>query len=744
MKDLLKIGIRQNAILVPRDFRGETNSTITETTAALVANLSKLGFDLSESLLHALNGADAPFKLEVLDTFREVLNVGNNWAPLVKGWQVPTGESRVDHLVTWFVNLVGGRGTRLDCGHVIPADTFPLERYNGCPFCGTPFEFAKIENYGQGSKKKLLQLWTEEDLQRYYTNLLESKTALDATQVDSLKTLLAQFPLPTLNIGMKETLVLVIRTCIEVGKPEQAQALVKNPSDVLRYLWFEKTGFLQLIAPSTIVHRASRNQRHITTKEDKSAAAKLAKKAELDLKYDRKTCRMVATWLNGLPMSAEQACETMHAKRGMWVRFIRALRLAEYAKKEGFQNLARLMDVFYRQDYTVWQARVNHFRLRNDADETFRLLKERPGLFARSLFANMLWFGPKTAVEAFETVIDKVPARLVFTLNMYAQLYFQADQQRTVRPLGATPKSVPAHRLLKLYSEEQLEEMKAMTEELCLSAMRKRFAGVENTNKTIFIDPLLFNMPLAIGDRSESVQDLPSALIGTRFPVESDQVRLFMQWGKDLPAQHLDMDLSCFLAFDRKVEVCSYHNLVATGCKHSGDIRSIPEKVGTAEYIELDLQALAKAHVRYVVFTCNAYSNGEITPNLVLGWMNSQFHMQISEETGVAYDPSCVQHQVRINQGLTKGLVFGMLDVEAREIIWLEMPFYGQVVQQLDLRGAKSLLAKLNSKMSVGNLLLLKADAQNLQRVDAVEAAEEVYDQQWAIDAAGVTQLFLD
>jgi hypothetical protein len=744
MKDLLKIGIRQNAILVTRDFRGDSNSTITETTAGLVANLSKLGFEVSETLLHALNGANAVFKLEVLNAFREVLNVGNNWAPLVKGWQVPTGENYIDHLVTWFVNLVGGRGTRLDCGHIIPVDTFPLERYNGCPFCGTPFEFGGIEKYGQGSKKKLLQLWTEEDLQRYYVNLLESKTALDATQVDSLKTLLAQFPLPTLNIGMKETQVLVIRTYVDVGKPELAQVLVKTPNDVLRYLWFEKTGFLQIIEPSTIVRRKGRNQRHITLNEDKSAAAKLTAKAELELKYDRKTCRTVATWLNDLPMSAEQACEIMHAKRGMWVRFFRALRLAEYAKKESFQQLARLVDVFYRQDYTVWQASVNHFRLRSDAERTFQLLKERPGLFARSLFANMLWFGPKTTVEAFEAVIDRVPARLVFTLNMYAQLYFQADQDRTVRPLGAVPKAVPAHRLLKLYSEEQLEEMKAMTEELCLSAMKKRFAGIENTNKTIFIDPLLFNIPLSIGDRSETVQDLPSALIGTRFPLEDDQVRLFMQWGKDLPAQHLDMDLSCYIAFDRKAEICSYACLVATGCKHSGDIRSIPEKVGTAEYIELDLNALAKAGARYLVFTCNAYSNGEITPNLVLGWMNSKFQMQISEETGVAYDPSCVQHQVRITQGLTKGLVFGVLEVETKEIIWLEMPFQGQVVQHLDLKGVNSLLAKINSKMSVGNLLVLKAEAQNLQRVNAAEDAQEVYDKQWAIDAAGVTKLFLD
>ncbi len=40
----------------------------------------------------------------------------------------------------------------------------------------------------------------------------------------------------------------------------------------------------------------------------------------------------------------------------MWVRMIRALRLAEYARKPEFGNLKELMDIFYREAYTVWQG----------------------------------------------------------------------------------------------------------------------------------------------------------------------------------------------------------------------------------------------------------------------------------------------------------------------------------------------------------------------------------------------------
>lgn len=118
--------------------------------------------------------------------------------------------------------------------------------------------------------------------------------------------------------------------------------------------------------------------------------------------------------------------------------------------------------------------------------------------------------------------------------------------------------------------------------------------------------------------------------------------------------------------------------------------------------------------------------------------------MKISAKTGVAYDPSCVQHQVRITNSLAKGLVFGVLDVEAREIVWLEMPFDGQVVQNLDLRNVENLLAKLDSKMSVGALLMIKAEAQNLEILPTAEGADEAYTREWAINTAAVTKLLVD
>jgi hypothetical protein len=748
---LLQVSLRQKAVYIPQGavVGSGSNSvaTIPEATALLVANLAKLGFGVTEPLLHALEHATPDFQAQLLEGLREVMGVDKNWTPLVKGWDTPTGESRLDHLLTFFANIFKTKGTTLPCGHIIPPDTFPLERYNGCPFCGTPFEMAGLEHTGQGSKLKVLELWTDADVAGFLHDLLASKTALDATQTDSLRRLLTELPLPTgVPIAMKETRLAVVDAYVQLNQPDQAQALLSTPTDILRYLWYKKTGFAQLIEPKVIEKRRQRNATHLAwsanRNEQVQAQIQAQAQAELKLKYSRREALMVARWLNALPQTPSQLCEIMHLKRSMWVRFIRALRLAEYSKRPGMDKLRETLDVFYNQTYEVWQGRVNHFRLRAEAEPTLALLQQRPGLFARSLFATMLWFGAEPTVAAFAAVLDYVPARLVFTLAMYAEDYFTPGNKRVVKPLGGGSKQIKANRLLNNYSVEQLQAMKAAVVDLCLLAMQRRFAAQPTPHRTMYIDPILFKMPVAIGDRSDTVQDLPAALMGTRFVVESEQVRLFIQWGVGLPAQHLDMDLSCTVASATKTAFCSFSKLVTTGCKHSGDMQYIPDQVGTAEYIELDLAALSAAEAQYVTFTCNAYTAGAITPNLTVGWMNSQHPMRISS-SGVAYDPSCVQHQVRVTQGLAKGLVFGVLDVAQREIIWLEMPFQGQLVQNLNLAGVQTLLRKLESKLSIGQLLTVKAQAQNLELVEE-PTADEVYTAAWAQNAAAVTQLLVD
>ena len=747
--NLTEVALRQRALFF--DVRREEIDMNSESTAAVMAFIARLkenGYCVSEELLHALNNVSPVRLAEITKVINKVLRVGLNWAPLVKGWNVPTGERLSDHIITLIVNLLGKdsdiKGTTLPCGHLIPEGTFPIERYNGCPFCGTPFKTADFVYRGQGSKLKELRLFTKSDMEHLFETLLSSPVPLDATQQDSLSMLLAEFPLPeTPSVTMKETVMLVVKRLVELGRDGEAGKLLKTPTDILRYQWYEKTGYIQLIEPKTLIAHASRLYTHIWGPLDKSADAAKAMKEKLMLKYDRRTCRRVARWLNALPMTPEAASETMNPKRGMWVRMIRALRLGEFSRKEGFGNLSRLLDVFYNQAYSTWQGHVDKAKSENDSSTTLSLLKERPGLFARCLFASMLRFGSDHVLTAFNEVTDKLPARLLLSLGNAADTYFDPSATRIARPITGVAKTIDSNPLLTLYNKEILKEMAAAVNDLYRDSMARRFAAHPTETKTIYIDPLLYNIPVGVGDRTTTIQDTSCALMGTRFPVEGDAVRLFMQWGKGLHAQHLDMDLSCRISFaDGRIEECAYYNLTCTGAKHSGDIISIPEMVGTAEYIELSIPELESAKAKYAVFTCNAYSTGSLSPNLMVGWMDSQNEMKLSNETGVAYDPSCVQHIVRISESnLSKGLVFGVLDVAKREIIWLEMPFTSQTLRGADSRSIEALLRKVTEKLSIGELLEIKAKSQGLTIVENADDADETYTYAWALNPAEVAAL---
>ena len=746
---LTNVALRYRAVFL--DIKREDINMNSEATAPVLAFIRRLkenGFCVSEELLHALNGVSANRLAEITVCVNDIMGVDLNWAPLVKGWDVPTGETLSYHFLTLIANIfgedVGLKGTRLACGHLIPEGTFPLERYNGCPFCGTPFKTADFVYKGQGSKLKELRLFTVNDMEHLFASLLTSATPLDIMQKSSLELLLREFPLPEdVEITMKETAMLVIKLLVEQNRGEEAVKLLKTPTDVLRYLWYEKTGYVQIIEPKTLIAHARKLYSHIWGPLDQGADAAQEMKKKLMLKYDRKSCLRVALWLNAIPMTAKQAAENMNPKRGMWVRLIRALRLGEYSHKKGFSHLAEILDVFYKQDYSTWQGRLDRARMQNDMDKTLSMLKERPGLFARCLFASMLRFESDKVLAAFSEVADKLPARLLLSLGNAAESYFDPKMSRLARPITGVVCRIEANELLALYDDDTRNAMVEAVKNIYSESMIRRFAAQKTESKTIYIDPTLYNIPVSVGDRTTTIQDTSCALMGTRFPVEGDAVRLFMQWGKGLPAKHMDMDLSCRIALpDDQQVLCYFGNLTCIGAKHSGDIRSIPNMVGTAEYIELSLPELEAAGATYVSFTCNAYSVGALSPNLVVGWMNSANPMKISEKNGVAYDPSCVQHMVRISEGnLSKGLVFGVLDVAKREIVWLEMPFTAQTLRGADNTAIETFLQRLDAKLKIGQLLDMKAKAQQLVVVDNPADADEAYTYEWALNPADVTQL---
>ena len=85
--------------------------------------------------------------------------------------------------------------------------------------------------------------------------------------------------------------------------------------------------------------------------------------------------------------------------------------------------------------------------------------------------------------------------------------------------------------------------------------------------------------------------------------------------------------------------------------------------------------------------------------------------------------------------------MFGVLDVDEREITWLEMPFISQNIQGCDFTAVNALLQRLRNKLSIGQLLEIKAEAQHLPLAPPPDEADEAYTYEWALNPAEVSAL---
>ncbi|MCM1452030.1 MAG: hypothetical protein NC102_07215 [Clostridium sp.] len=736
---LQKIALRHRALYLPD--LPSAPSPVTASTAHCLQQLRRCGFTLAEDALRAFNALPPSSQGLILETINDALGVNLNWNPLVKGWLEPTGEGLIDHLATAYANFLRERGiwtdgVTLPCGHLIPNGTFNLERYNGCPFCGRPFRIGDEIFYGQASKLKELKRWADADLQRTLTQLAESTIPLDATAREDLKGLLqAGIKLPEqTKIPVKENAIIIASDLIDNGQADRVGALMQSPADVLRLLWYRHTGHIQVIEPGTIVKNTLlANSNRFTPYSSAGHILAAQAKRDLRLHYGRSECRMAAQWLNSLEMSPKAACAIMHPKRGMWTRFIRALRLAEYAKKPGFERLAAMLRVWWDESYAVTQGKIDMAIRQGDRAAALAILKHHPGLFARQLFSSIL-ADPDAALEAFRAVLPDVPLRLVIELGRHAERYF-SPSDRVVKTLTGKSKVIPANPAIARYTEKQLQSIAHAIQNLSLDFLRRHYANNPERGVKIYIDPELDSMVLPLGDRSAAVQAFSSVPQGTKFPVEGDSLRLFLNWGEGLAAAPIDLDLSAKIIYPGGVEDCSYYNLSPYGARHSGDIRQIPDKVGTAEYIELDLNALRERGAEYVVFVASHYSGGTLDVNTRVGWMDSKYPMKVSNSTGVAFDPSTVQHMVKVAPtSLTRSLTFGMLDVKENEVTWLELGSDDQAAFTVSLNGIQAMLQRLKSKPTIGKTLAIMANARGMEIVDDPARADRVYTRDWALD----------
>ncbi|MCF0165555.1 MAG: hypothetical protein HUJ92_09725, partial [Bacteroidales bacterium] len=69
------------------------------------------------------------------------------------------------------------------------------------------------------------------------------------------------------------------------------------------------------------------------------------------------------------------------------------------------------------------------------------------------------------------------------------------------------------------------------------------------------------------------------------------------------------------------------------------------------------------------------------------------------------------------------------------------MPFTSQTIRGCSGNAVEALLTRLENKVSIGELLSLKAAAQGLSLTESQYDADEIYTYDWALNPAEVTKL---
>ena len=72
------------------------------------------------------------------------------------------------------------------------------------------------------------------------------------------------------------------------------------------------------------------------------------------------------------------------------------------------------------------------------------------------------------------------------------------------------------------------------------------------------------------------------------------------------------------------------------------------------------------------------------------------------------------------------------------------MPFSGQTVHDLDSQTIEALIKKVKTKISIGNVLKIKADSKSWEIAKEPNSADTIYDLSWAKKQENINSLFID
>ncbi|WP_331751110.1 hypothetical protein OG215_37800 (plasmid) [Streptomyces globisporus] len=324
----------------------------------------------------------------------------------------------------------------------------------------------------------------------------------------------------------------------------------------------------------------------------------------------------------------------------------------------------------------TWATEVELALSRSDISHALTLLTRRPGELLRRL-DHLL----RTAGEAGEESVEQIlralghaaprvaPAVLLSALGEIRTRARKAPEQRVFFPKGGNARAhIVADQRLPL-AVSAVER----TEAVLTGEILRRAGRLDHVDLAV-LDAELDGViaPFAERTASRSLITLPR---GSELPIPGGRtIRLFLHWMESDTSGVTDLDLSVAMYSSewKHVGTCDYTSLRygRNAAVHSGDRQNAPAPHGASEFVDLDLDLLAAAGVRYLVAA--VYSYNDVPFDALDEAFAGLMVRDGAGSTGNVFDPRQVEQKFDLG-GQAKASVPMVVDVEARTMRWLDV-----------------------------------------------------------------------
>jgi hypothetical protein len=550
-------------------------------------------------------------------------------------------------------------------------------------------------------KFKPLGITRNADIDDIFRRILQSADSISGFNKDVVKWVITSAPyfsIPVDGIPFKENMCLVAGVLIEAGMWNSN--LVKDTTDILRIVTYLNGGDISL----------SENTKF------KSLPRRVRKALIFDLER-----------------VAKEEDFVRHSNK--WIKLLHNLHVGDYSQK--LYDIAKKLRE--NKKIATWNSKIEAAMQASDIPTCIALLKSRPGEFARRVI-DLIYkdvHDHTGIIDAFEGVVDKVPARNLTQLLGAVKQREHEVNKRVVFPKGMVQSAyVLRNKVARLATKIRTRLINVIT-----ASLEQRFAERGDLG-AVYIDPALYECPLPTGMRSAS-EGLREVARGTRMPIgNKNTLRFFIYWKGE------DIDLSATFHDEdfKQVGHVSYTNYSADGYNscHSGDITNAPN--GASEFIDVDIQSVLdyNASYRYVAMNVLVFSGPTFAEHeeCFAGWMTRD-----AVNSNEIFEPATVEQKIDL-QSATKNVIPVIFDLKERKAIWTDISTNGKSFNGNKVMGGGNnvennratiedmveAFTSLDNKITLGDLFEMHAIA----RGGIVENREDA-DFIFAMDDADVT-----